>query len=63
MESLLRRALIGTPETGWATLLPELQLALNSTFAKATGCPPHLLMFGAPPTPLIRSLRDRTPRP
>ena len=63
LTRLLRKALLGVPETAWSTLLPELQLAINTTLSKAIGVPPYLVMFGAPPTPLVRCLRSSVPRP
>ena len=63
LTRLLRKALLGVPETAWSTLLPELQLAINATLSKAINVPPYLVMFGAPPTPLVRCLRSPVPPP
>ena len=57
IATLICRTLHGLPHTLWATLLPRLQLALNSTYHKALGCAPHLVMYGAPPTPLVPDMR------
>ena len=58
---LLRRPLITLPPDTWPTLLPEVQLAINTTYAKSLGCPPYLVMFGSPPpsSPFL-SLPDPT---
>ena len=55
---MLRHGLRGLPITGWANLLPELQLILNCTYHATLGCAPFLLMFGGPPTPLVPSMRS-----
>ena len=54
---MLRVALRGVDPASWSTLIPELQLVLNSTHQRSIGCSPYLLMFGGPPTPLVPSLR------
>lgn len=56
LQHLLRKTLTGLPLSTWTHFLPELQYTLNSTFNKATGTMPYLLMFGAPPPPLLPSL-------
>ena len=61
MEDLLRRHLVTMPPDTWPTLLPEVQLALNTTYAKSLGCPPYLVMFGStPPSSPYTSLPDPT---
>ncbi len=45
----MRRCLITLPPSTWPTLLPEVQLALNTTYARSIGCPPYLVMFGSTP--------------
>ena len=49
VEDLLRRCLITLDAAHWPTLLPDLQLTINTTYQRSIGCPPYLLMFGAPP--------------
>lgn len=56
MQQLLRKCLVGLPESAWDTFLPELQFVLNTTYNRAIGAAPYLLMFGAPATPLVPSL-------
>ncbi len=34
------------PAEHWDTLIPELQLTINTTYARSIGCAPYLLMFG-----------------
>ena len=60
IATLLRRSLYGGDLHAWPHLLPSLQLTLNHTYHRALGCAPYLLMFGAPPTPLVPALRDPT---
>ena len=59
-QKLLRTALVGSPTSTWADLIPTLQYTMNATLNKATGTSPFLLMFGAPPTPLVPSLQQPT---
>ncbi len=47
VEDLLRRCLVTLPLEHWETLIPELQLTINTTYARSIGCPPYLVMFGA----------------
>lgn len=56
IEELLRRALITVDATAWPTLMPEVQLAINCTYAKSIGCPPYLVMFGSTPPDQLSSL-------
>lgn len=63
VSSLLRKALVGLPPTAWSHFLPELQYTINATFHKATKAPPYLLMFGAPPPPLLPALQPNLPSP
>jgi transposase InsO family protein len=59
VEDLLRRHLVTMPAALWPTLLPEVQLALNTTYAKSLGCPPYLVMFGStPPDSALTALPD-----
>lgn len=51
VEELLRRCLVTLPHSAWASLIPELQLTINTTYACSIGCPPYLLMFGNSPPP------------
>ncbi len=61
VQQLLRRCLITLPPTAWTHLLPDVQLAINTTHSKSIGCPPYLVMFGTtPPSPLLGSLPDPT---
>ena len=49
VESLLRRCLVSAPHTTWEQLVPDVQLAINTTYARSIGCPPYLVMFGTTP--------------
>ncbi len=61
MEDLLRRCLVTLPLEHWETLIPELQLTINTTYARSIGCPPYLVMFGADsPQTFARSMPDPT---
>ena len=52
VQALLRRTLITLPHTAWTRLIPDLQLIINTTYARSIGCSPYLIMFGAtPPSP------------
>lgn len=40
------------PHNHWHSLIPDIQLAINTTYARSIGCPPYLVMFGTtPPSP------------
>ena len=65
VEDLLRRCLVTLPAEAWTILVPDVQLAVNTTYARSIGCPPYLVMFGttpphaafsAPPDPTTTSL-------
>ncbi len=61
VQQLLRRCLVTLPPATWIDLLPDVQLAINTTHSKSIGCPPYLVMFGTtPPTPAYGSLPDPT---
>jgi hypothetical protein len=49
VEDLLRRTMVTMPPDTWPTFLPDVQLAINTTYAKSIGCPPYLVMFGSTP--------------
>ena len=49
VETLLRRCLVTLPPTSWRHLIPDIQYAINTTYARSTGCPPYLIMFGTTP--------------
>ena len=52
IQTLLRRTLVSLPPTTWHHLVPDLQLIVNTTYARSVGCAPYLIMFGAtPPSP------------
>ena len=59
VESLLRRCLVSTPHAAWEALVPDAQLAINTTSARSIGCPPYLIMFGTTP-PTSTSIPDPT---
>lgn len=55
----MRRCLVTLPPATWPDLLPEIQLAINTTHSKSIGCPPYLVMFGTtPPSKDLGSLPD-----
>lgn len=47
---MLRRCLVTLEPEAWPSLIPDIQLAINSTYSKSIGCPPFLVMFGSLPT-------------
>ena len=49
VETLLKRCLVTLPHQYWQRLLPDIQLAINTTYARSVGCPPYLIMFGTTP--------------
>ena len=49
VETLLRRCLVTLPPSTWRHLIPDIQYAINTTYARSTGCPPYLIMFGTTP--------------
>ena len=49
VESLLSRCLVTLPPASWPALLPDVQYAINTTYARSIGCPPYLVMFGTTP--------------
>ncbi len=58
-QQLLRRCLVTLPPAAWPDLLPDIQLAINTTHSKSIGCPPYLVMFGTiPPSTQLGSLPD-----
>jgi transposase InsO family protein len=59
VQQLMRRTLVTLPPAAWPTLLPDVQFAINCTYAKSIGCPPYLVMFGTtPPAQAYASLPD-----
>lgn len=48
IEDLLRRCLITLDARHLPRLVLDVQLAINTTYARSIGCPPYLVMFGAP---------------
>ena len=61
IEDLLRRCLVTLPPEHWETLIPELQLTVNTTYARSIGCAPYLVMFGADsPSTFANSMPDPT---
>ena len=60
IEDLLRRCLVTLPHAAWPTLIPELQLTINTTYARSVGCAPYLIMFSATPPTHIHHLPDPT---
>ncbi len=64
MEDLLRRCLVTLPPEHWETLIPELQLTVNTTYARSIGCAPYLVMFGADsPSTFASAMPDPTKVP
>lgn len=49
IEDLASRCLVTLPPTAFLTVLRELQLTINVTYARSIGCAPYILMFGTPP--------------
>lgn len=62
VETLLRRALVTLPHEHWPDLVPDIQLAVNTTYARSIGCPPYLIMFGTTP-PDLSMIPDPTSTP
>ena len=60
IEDLLRRCLVTLPHTAWPTLILDLQLTINTTYARSVGCAPYLIMFGTTPPTLTYHLPDPT---
>lgn len=53
--------MVTLPPDTWHHLLPDVQLAINTTYAKSIGCQPYLVMFGStPPRPAFDNLPDPT---
>ena len=59
VETLLRRCLVTAPHSTWDQLVPDVQLAINTTYARSIGCPPYLVMFGTTP-PAATAIPDPT---
>jgi transposase InsO family protein len=49
IEELARKCLVTLPASAYSTVLRELQLTINTTYARSIGCAPYILMFGASP--------------
>jgi len=49
VKALLTRALADSPRADWASLLPRIQLAYNTTPQVGTGMAPYLLLYGRLP--------------
>lgn len=61
IEDLARHCLVTLPATAYGTVLRELQLTINTTYARSIGCAPYLLMFGTlPPSSCNATLPDPT---
>lgn len=52
------------PSSAYQTVLRELQLTINTTYARSIGCAPYILMFGTtPPSATADTLPDPTQTP
>lgn len=61
VEDLIRRPMVTMPPDTWHYMLPDVQLAINTTYAKSIGCPPYLVMFGStPPSQAFDHIPDPT---
>lgn len=54
--------MVTMPPNIWHLLLPDVQLAINTTYAKSIGCPPYMVMFGStPPTAALDYVPSLSP--
>ena len=62
VEDLLRRCLVTLEGKHLPRLVADIQLAVNTTYARSIGCPPFLVMFGTTPpdAPALQTLPDPT---
>ena len=64
IQELARRCLVTLPPSAYATVLRELQLTINTTYARSIGCAPYIIMFGtSPPHHAHTALPDPTVTP
>lgn len=64
IEELASRCLATMPSSAYQTVLRELQLTINTTYACSIGCAPYILMFGTtPPSATADTLPDPTQTP
>ena len=55
IEELAARCLVTLPAHAFEVVLRELQLTINTTYARSIGCAPYILMFGTPPPSHLHS--------
>ena len=55
VEDLLQRCLVTLDAKHWPTLIPDLQLTINTAYARSIGCPPYLIMYGTSPPSLYHA--------
>ncbi len=61
IQDLTKRCLVTLPSSAYRTVLQEVQLAVNTTYARSIGCAPYLLMFGtSPPSDMTSAVPDPT---
>jgi hypothetical protein len=59
VEELASRCLVTLPASSFDTVLRELQLTINTTYARSIGCAPYVLMFGTlPPSACNQAIPD-----
>lgn len=61
IQDLTKRCLVTLPSSAYRTVLREIQLTINTTYARSIGCAPYLLMFGtSPPSDMATAIPDPT---
>lgn len=64
VEDLASKCLVTLPASAFLTVLREIQLTINTTYARSIGCAPYILMFGTPPPSLEKdAIPDPTTTP
>jgi hypothetical protein len=61
LQDLTKRCLVTLPSSAYGAILQEVQLTINTTYARSIGCAPYLLMFGtSPPSDMTSAVPDPT---